>query len=252
MSDITRREALKMMGASAFATVPFRSGHDEGATENRGNPLKVLVAGAHPDDPETGCGGTIARYTQAGHEVVNLYLTKGEAGIPGKTHNEAAQIRTAEAREACMTLNARTRFFGQIDGDTEVTSEAYKLVKKILDSENPDLLFTQWPVDSHRDHRVVSLLVYDAWQAMGKSVPLYYYEVMSGIQTQSFNPTDYVDITPVESIKREACFAHQSQNPGELYPIHEKMSRFRGMEYGCEHAEAFIRHEQSPPFTLIG
>ena len=58
-------------------------------------PMRVLVAGGHPDDPESGCGGTIARYVQMGHEVTVLYLTRGEAGIKRKTHDEAAAIRSA-------------------------------------------------------------------------------------------------------------------------------------------------------------
>lgn len=251
MSDYTRKEALKMLGVSAMGAVPM------GMKSASGFPiqdqkLKILVAGAHPDDPETGCGGTVARYTKAGHEVVNLYLTRGEGGIPNKTHDEAAEIRTAEAQKACEILNARSLFAGQVDGETEVSAKAYSHIREMIETENPDLIFTQWPVDTHRDHRAISVLVYDAWLNSGKSVPLYYYEVMSGIQTQSFNPTDYVDITSVEEIKREACFAHESQNPDELYPIHEQMSRFRGMEFGCDHAEAFVRHEQSPPFRLIG
>ena len=48
---------------------------------------KILVIGAHPDDPETAAGGTICLLTDAGHEVVCVYLTKGEAGIAGKSHD---------------------------------------------------------------------------------------------------------------------------------------------------------------------
>jgi len=57
------------------------------------------VAGAHPDDPETGAGGTMALYSKHGHQVVSLYLTRGETGIPGKSPNETAAIRTKEAEE---------------------------------------------------------------------------------------------------------------------------------------------------------
>ncbi len=238
------------MGFSAMGAVPLSRMSGYGESQNK-KKLKIVVAGAHPDDPETGCGGTIARYTQAGHKVVNLYLTRGEGGIPDKSHDEAAKIRTGEAKTACKILKARPVFVGQIDGDTKVNAKAYNRIQKILKDEKPDLIFTQWPVDTHRDHRAISVLIYDAWLADGKKVPLYYYEVMSGIQTQAFTPTDYVDITSVEETKRGACFAHESQHPDELYQIHERMSRFRGMEFGCEQAEAFIRHEQSPPFTLI-
>ncbi len=48
--------------------------------------LKVVCVGGHPDDPESGCGGTLARFSAAGHDVTIIYLTRGEAGIPGKSH----------------------------------------------------------------------------------------------------------------------------------------------------------------------
>ena len=60
---------------------------------------KVLVIGAHPDDPETMCGGTMIKLREMGVEVVSVYFTGGEAGIPGKSHEESRTIRTAEAKK---------------------------------------------------------------------------------------------------------------------------------------------------------
>ncbi|WP_197674898.1 PIG-L deacetylase family protein [Terriglobus roseus] len=215
--------------------------------------LKVLVAGGHPDDPESGCGGTIARYTEQGHEVVILYLTRGEAGIQGKSATEAAAIRTAESLKACEILKARPIFAGQLDGATELNSEQYDRIFKILQAERPSVLFTQWPIDRHRDHRAASQLVFDYWLKSGKSVDLFYYEVEAGMQTQNFYPTHYVDITSTESRKRQACFAHTSQLPETTwYRMHEEMHRIRGLEHGCRMAEAFIRHNQSPDTGLPG
>src|ERR1700737_504545 len=57
-------------------------------------PLSVVCVGAHPDDPEESCFGTLARYAAAGHRVTVVYLTRGERGIQGKTLEEAAAIRT--------------------------------------------------------------------------------------------------------------------------------------------------------------
>ena len=89
---ITRRVWLgASMGAGALAAGPAGK-------------LKLVVAGGHPDDPESGCGGTMARFAEAGGDVVALYLTRGEAGIPGKSAQEAARIRTREAEEACKIL----------------------------------------------------------------------------------------------------------------------------------------------------
>jgi N-acetylglucosamine malate deacetylase 1 len=222
------------------------------AEDNPSTRIKVVVVGAHPDDPESGCGGTISRYADLGHEVVILYLTTGEAGIPGTPASEAAAIRSAEARKACTILKARPVFAGQIDGDTSLGNDQYRHVAQLLEAEKPALLFTQWPIDTHRDHRIASLLTYDYWLRSGKHAGLYYYEVETGAQTQNFKPTHYVDITQTEDRKRAACFVHTSQKPETtFYPTHSQMQKFRGMEYGCHAAEAFIRHDQSTTTILL-
>jgi LmbE family N-acetylglucosaminyl deacetylase len=203
-------------------------------------PLKIVVAGGHPDDPESGCGGTMARLSAAGHSVVALYLTRGEAGIPGKSHAEAARLRTAEAEKACRILGARPVFAGQVDGATEINRERYTAFAKLLAAENPDVVFTHWPIDTHPDHRAASLLVHNAWLAAKAKFHLFYYEVLTGEQTQNFSPGDYVDVTDTWRRKREACYAHQSQNPAEFYARHEETERFRGREFGCLRAEAFV------------
>lgn len=230
--------------ASAALGLPLLSpGGQSPAEPHKG---KVVVAGAHPDDPESGCGGTAALYSDLGCEVVLLYLTRGEAGIPGKRAEEAAAIRTAECQKACAILKARPVFAGQIDGDSELSRARYEEFRKLLAAERPDIVFTHWPIDTHRDHRVISLLVYDAWIESRRGFDLYYFEVEQGQQTQQFQPTHYVDITRSESRKRAACYAHASQNPqGDFYKLHEKMHQFRGLECGCGLAEAFARHAQS-------
>ena len=241
MAEMTRREVL--CGSATVVTATGLSFAATGAAETGPKKSKLLVAGAHPDDPESACGGLMASYADAGHEVVSLYLTRGEAGIRGKSHEEAARIRTAEAEESCGILGARPVFAGQIDGATEVNSTRYDELRRILEEEKPDTVITHWPIDTHRDHRVIALLVYDAWLHMKKSFERYYFEVEMGDQTQHFCPTVYVDITTVEARKRQACYAHKSQD-AELgfYVLHDKMNRFRGQEAGVKLAEALIRH----------
>jgi len=209
--------------------------------------LKIVVAGGHPGDPEYGCGGTIGRYTDLGHEVVLLYLNRGEGGINGKSGAEAARIRTAEAINACEILKARAVFATQIDGQSVVDDSHYKEFYEIIAEEQPDILITQWPIDNHADHRAVSSLVYDAWLRLKKSKssiqPLfYYYEVSNGEDTLMFAPNYYVDITDIEPRKRAACFAHASQSPEMFYSLQDQVSRFRGVESGSKLAEGFIQH----------
>src|SRR5882672_9308396 len=103
MKQISRRDMLTitvcfgttiasgvvLQGTARSAELPARSGKKS----------KIVVTGGHPGDPEYGCGGTIARYTDLGHEVVLLYLNKGE--WTDKPSRDPGPIRVAEATKAC-------------------------------------------------------------------------------------------------------------------------------------------------------
>lgn len=234
----SRRRVL----ASSLPSLPLLALQNAGqgrAADSR--QLRVVCVGAHPDDPESGCGGTLARYSEAGHKVSIVYLTRGERGVLGKSLEEAAAIRTAEAREACTILGAQPRFAGQVDGATEVNRERVADFVKLLAAEEPDIVFTQWPIDTHMDHQVTGLLTLRAHFAASRRFRLYFYEVDAGAQTQGFRPTDYVDITGVREKKKKALFAHKSQHGDEIYSRHhEVMEDFRGREARVPAAEAFV------------
>src|SRR5438477_11324526 len=106
MRAVTRR---KLIGGTAAAGasvlgLPLASLAEDKPAEKIN--LKVIVVGGHPDDPESGCGGTMARLADLGHDVVALYLTRGEAGVRGKSHDEAARIRTAVVEKAWQIVKA--------------------------------------------------------------------------------------------------------------------------------------------------
>jgi LmbE family N-acetylglucosaminyl deacetylase len=203
--------------------------------------LKVVCVGAHPDDPESGCGGTLALYAAQGHHVTIVYLTRGERGIPGKSESEAAAIRTAEAEGACRVLGAKAVYAGQIDGATELTRARVDAMASLLDAEAPDVVFTHWPIDTHLDHEIASLLTIRAYVASQRRFPLYFFEVNAGSQTMGFAPAHYVDITGVREKKKTALFAHKSQRGEDIYrDHHEVMENFRGREVRVAAAEAFV------------
>ena len=113
----------------------------------------------------------------------------------------------------------------------------------MLEREKPDVVITHWPIDGHRDHAVCGILVLDAWKRLGRCFDLYYFEVMTGSQTQMFHPTDFVDITTTRDRKHKACYCHESQSlQGVMEDWHIPMERFRGIECRCRFAEAFVRH----------
>lgn len=222
----------------------------QGSATPSGRQLKVIVTGGHPGDPEYGCGGTIARYSDLGHQVVLLYLNRGEKSCPETPADTAANGRVREAARACEILKARPLFAGQCDGHAVVDAEHYRQFRDLIEGERPDVLFAQWPIDGHRDHRAISSLAYDAWLALGKKFAFYYYEVSDGEDTLMFSPTDFVDITATEARKKLACYAHASQAPEKFYALQSQVTRFRGIESGHSHAEGYIRHAQSPDRLL--
>ena len=221
----------------ATATLPMPDALGRAAAA----PLSVVCIGAHPDDPESGCGGTLARYTAAGHVVRIVYLTRGERGIEGKSLDDAAHIRTLEAEAACVVLGATPVFFGQVDGATEVTKQHVAAMTKLLAEAKPDVVFLHWPVDTHMDHQAASLLGLRACMAL-RTPSVLFFEVNAGSQTGAFRPDTYVDISAMVEKKKAALLAHASQDGAGIWRAHhEVMANWRGREAGALAAEGFVR-----------
>jgi len=235
-----------MLAATAAVGFPAPALAREAQGESTSK-LKVVITGGHPGDPEYGCGGTILRLTELGHEVILLYLNQGE---PVESAARITGYRMEESKKACAVLKARPAYVGQIDANAVVDQSHYFQFREIIEKEIPNVVFTHWPIDNHADHRAISMLVYDAWLHMRKKFSLFYYEVSNGEDTQQFVPSDYVDISASEPKKRLACYAHASQAPERYYALQDAVARLRGIESGRTRAEAFVRHVQSPRFAL--
>jgi LmbE family N-acetylglucosaminyl deacetylase len=243
MANLLSRRALLGAAVGALGADP------QGRAELRsgGDALKVVVTGGHPGDPEYGCGGTIARYGGLGHKITLLYLNRGEIpqpeGVGCAAINDDTRVR--EAQEACRILGATAAFAPQCNGNAIVDNVHYRAFTALLADLDPDVVFTQWPIDDHPDHRAITSLTYEAWNSLGRKAAFYYYEVSDGVDALMFTPSEYVDITNVESLKRQACYAHASQSPDRFYALQTEVARFRGIEAGYAQAEAFVRHVRS-------
>jgi LmbE family N-acetylglucosaminyl deacetylase len=242
---ITRRDFLATSGglASEFALGASPSevvANPQDSQATRPRKIKVIVCGGHPGDPEYGCGGTVAKLTQLGHEVVLMYLNDGTwPPTPAAT-------RLAEAKKACEILRARGAYAGQANGHAVVDNAHYDEFQKLIAAEKPDAVITQWPLDNHADHRAITMLSYNVWHKLGQKFALYYYEVSDGEDTLQFSPNRYIDISATEPVKRAACYAHASQTPERYYALQDDVARFRGVESGYKRAEAFLLQLQSP------
>lgn len=205
--------------------------------------MKILVFGAHPDDPESGCGGFIVNAVQAGHEVHCLYATAFREGREffGRPEKE---VRTAEARAACEILGATPEFLDYPHEHIDVNLENRQRIAQWLQNRKPDLVLAHWPVDTHPDHRAVGTLALDAFLHSEVCSQFYFFEVMTGHQSLRFMPTHYVDITASADRKRQALLCHQSQQPEVIWENHELMHLLRGRECGTERAEAYVKIER--------
>ena len=241
----SRRDFAKKasLAALTMGLSTWGNAQNSGVTQK----MKIVCVGGHPDDPESGCGGTLAKLANAGHDVTIIYLTSGEAGIRGTAHAEAAAIRTKEAIAASKILKAKPVFAGQIDGDSIVNNEWIGKIQELIRKEAPAVVFTHWPLDSHKDHQAASLLTIQSWVRSGKIFDLYFFEVCTGSQTMGFKPNIYIDITSTREQKKQAVFCHTSQNPPGIYAAsdcnHGMMETFRGIEMNTVAAEAFVKME---------
>jgi len=242
---MNRREMLLKTGMVAGATAAKAVAQNPSGAEQPARKLKIVVTGGHPGDPEYGCGGTIARLTASGHEVVLLYLNDGA------WQQISAATRIAEARKACEILKARPIYANQANGHAIVDNDQYQAFQHILDAENANAVFTHWPIDNHPDHRAIANLAYEAWKQLKRKFALYYFEVSDGDDTTQFPaPTHYVDISDVAETKKAACYAHASQSPDYFYGVQDSVATFRGLQNGTKKAEAFILQLGSPSDAL--
>jgi LmbE family N-acetylglucosaminyl deacetylase len=195
--------------------------------------MNVLAIGAHPDDIEFGCGGTLALYAQKGHDVVLFVASDGgRGGTPS--------VRVGEQRDAAVALGAREVIWGGFP-DTEVplSRELIAAVESAIQRVHPTMIFVNSPDDTHQDHRTLAQATVSATRYIPNFL---FYEVPS---TQNFAPNCYTNVDKVLDLKLAALEAHRSQvsktNIEDLSILELAVScaNFRGIQARVKYAEAF-------------
>jgi LmbE family N-acetylglucosaminyl deacetylase len=125
-------------------------------------PMRLLIIGAHPDDADYHAGGLAALYRAAGHDVLMVSLTNGDAGHHAEPGPALATRRRAEANAAAAVIGARYLVLDNHDGELLPTLDNRRQVIQLIRSYDPDLVLTHRPNDYHPDHRYTSQLVQDA------------------------------------------------------------------------------------------
>ena len=227
--------------------------------------MKILAVGAHPDDVELNCYGTLARYAEdTNNEIHIAVVCRGNAGTKEKmSGEELAAIRRKEAEKAAGIIGAPYTNLGVGDGQLFFTEEYFGKFLELIRSVAPEIILTHSPaeIDWHNDHFFTQQLVLSAsiWAThqniavptehppVDRCAAIFYWGKFEG------SVMHFVDITDTFEKKKQALACHESQlkSQNDLFGFDllesiEIGARQRGSECGVRYAEAFQELTKSP------
>ena len=219
--------------------------------------MNILAIGAHPDDLETVCFGTLAKYVKLGHKVFVCHVSNGNLGHAEIMPKELGIIRSNEAQNAADIIGATHCTLDVDDQYVDSNSEEQVLkLTRLIREVKPDFIITHSKTDYHRDHMetyklvfratcCASLAHYDAETAdsIVSICPLY---LMDTLANTGFEPTEYVDISDTIDLKLKALACHESQikwmkehDKIDFVEFVKNCSAVRGYQCGVAFAEGF-------------
>jgi len=222
--------------------------------------LDILAFGAHPDDVELGCAGTLLVAVAEGKKVGIIDLTKGELGTRGTT---SQRLKEAQLAAEVMGIGVRENL-GLADGFFENNKENQFVIIEIIRKYQPSVILCNAPEDRHPDHGRAAQLVSEAAflsglvkiqtsyngqvQAAWRPTQVFHY-----IHSRNLTPNFVIDISAFIDKKMEAIVAHSSQfyNPNSTEPdtfisgnafleFVKGRAKELGHSIGVDYAEGFI------------
>ncbi|ANE45814.1 hypothetical protein SY83_05320 [Paenibacillus swuensis] len=219
--------------------------------------MNVLAVGAHPDDLEILCGGTLAKYALRGDKVFMVSFTNGNMGHPDVDPPDMAAIRKDEFHASAALIGAEVIWMDVDDEMSEIHVEARLQMVDVMRYAKPDVILTHGPDDYHVDHRNAGQLVFEAaplacvrnirreLPELAKQPLIYHMDNIGGI---GFIPQEFVDITETIELKKKMFLCHQSQTGWmqetsgfDFVEVIDTVGKFRGYHAGVPYAEGFKR-----------
>lgn len=219
----------------------------------------VLGIGAHPDDLEILCGGTLAKYAKQGDSIFMAHILNGDKGHQEMDPAKLSAIREKEAEESGRVIGAEVISLGIPDGTLVNTLEMKVAVLDLIRRVKPDIILTHSPEDYISDHYYTATLVTDAsfyctaplWKTTYpacRDLPyLFYMDTLAGVR---FLPTEYVDISGEFEAKLIMLKKHKSQmawlkdqTSADIIDLVTTVGRYRGLQCGVKYAEAFQQYQ---------
>ena len=224
----------------------------------------ILAVGAHPDDIDIGCSGTVAKYIAEGSEVFYLVLTDGSKGSEDSkiSNYELTKIRRAEQQKAADILGVKKVFFLDfIDGELENSQILKKEIVRIIRQIKPNTVICWDPTFyydenrmfvNHPDHRVAGEATLDSVYPFARNARTFPQLLKMGLKPHvveelllfNFSKANYfVNISQSIDKKLEALSCHKSQfrNIEKFKERIKQMSRMLGQKNKMRYAEGFVR-----------
>jgi LmbE family N-acetylglucosaminyl deacetylase len=197
--------------------------------------MKILAIGAHPDDLEYGCGGTLYKLAKGKNNKISLLvMTRGDLG--GKP-----DLRQKEQERSAKILNAKLYWGRFSDTQIPLQKETINTIEFFIKKIQPNIIFTPYTNDTHQDHRVVAQATVTAARYVHNVL---FYETPSTIE---FTPASvFVDIEMILQKKLELLKAHKSQVFStriadlSILEASRATALFRGVQNRVKYAESFV------------
>ena len=205
----------------------------------------ILAIGAHPDDIEFGCFGTLKKHKNQGDNVTLLVMTQSDVK-DSHTGNITRDSITSkkEAIESSELLDAELVLGPFQDTKVPFNSKSVDFIEKVIKKKEINWIYTHWAGDTHQDH-INTLRATMAAARLVKNVLCYEQVPLPRITTTYPVANYYVDITDNIDFKLKACQCHKSQikkfkeHGFNILSNIVTLANFRGTQCGLKHAEAF-------------
>ena len=216
---------------------------------------RILAISAHPADFCSRSGGALILHARAGAQVKVIWLSHGEADEskllydqqPDITVEEVRQQREREAFACVEVMGIEGHMLGYGDNPLRMTAERMQELADLVGDFKPNILLTHWKDElTYPTHLMTADAAVRATMMVKGTNDIRYFEPNIGTATRvGFVPDHYVDITEAFEQKIEAVKTLTTQP--HLVELYTTCNRWRGIESGCQYAEAFVRAARQVP-----
>ena len=204
--------------------------------------MRILVLSPHCDDAEISMGGTMARFVAEGNDVKLIALIVPIERVDGTEKENGKKMRIKEQKGSAKILGVDLEILDIPRNDFKFNRFYIKKLDAIVNSYNPDAVYSCWEEDTHQDHKTLANILYIASRKNNFSLYMYESTIPGGFNTKAFRAQKIVDISKYIGSKEASIISYKSVFGDEIDTYLEALRgrcRFRGERIGVKYAEGF-------------